>query len=85
MNPPTEPSSQDQVPLDQMTYEQALTELEVIVAALEAEEHPLEESLALYERGQALAQHCTTLLEKAHMKVQQLSGEELIDFVNGTV
>ncbi|MFU8774080.1 MAG: exodeoxyribonuclease VII small subunit [Anaerolineales bacterium] len=83
MNPTMELPPEGKPPVDQMTYERALAELEEIVAALEAEEHPLEESLALYERGQALAQHCTSLLDKAHLKVQQLSGEELTDFVDG--
>jgi exodeoxyribonuclease VII small subunit len=61
-------------------YEQALGELERIVAALESEERPLEEALALYERGQALARYCAGLLDKAELKVQQLSGEDLEDF-----
>jgi exodeoxyribonuclease VII small subunit len=40
---------------------------------LEAEEHALEKSLALYERGQALSKYCSELLEKAELKVKQLS------------
>jgi exodeoxyribonuclease VII small subunit len=84
MSPSNELPTNDQVSIDQMSYEQALAELEEIVAALESEEHPLEESLALYERGQTLAQHCTSLLDNAHLKVQQLSGEELTDFDDGS-
>jgi exonuclease VII small subunit len=34
----------------------------------------------MFERGQALAQHCVQLLENADLKIQELSGEELIDF-----
>jgi exodeoxyribonuclease VII small subunit len=83
MNPTMELPPKEQPDLTQMSYEQALAELEQIVAALEGEEHPLEESLALYERGQELAQHCTNLLDKAHLKVQQLTGEELTDFGDG--
>ncbi len=63
-----------------MSYEEALGELERIVAALESEERPLEEALALYERGQLLARYCADLLDKAELKVQQLSGEELKEF-----
>jgi exodeoxyribonuclease VII small subunit len=63
-----------------MSYEQALGELERIVAALESEERPLEDALALYERGQILARYCAGLLDNAELKVQQLSGENLEDF-----
>jgi exodeoxyribonuclease VII small subunit len=84
MNPTMELPPKGKPEVDQMSYEQALAELEQIVSALEAEEHPLEESLALYERGQALAQHCTNLLDKAQLKVQQISGEELTEFDDGS-
>jgi exodeoxyribonuclease VII small subunit len=66
--------------LEGVSYEQALGELERIVAALEGEERPLEEALALYERGQVLARYCASLLDNAELKVQQLSGEDLEDF-----
>jgi len=66
--------------LEGISYEQALGELERIVAALESEERPLEEALALYERGQVLARFCAGLLDNAELKVQQLSGEDLDDF-----
>ena len=68
-----------QVPVEQLSYEQAFAELEQIVAALESEEHPLEQALSLFERGQALARYCAALLDQADLKVQQLSGEDLID------
>ena len=67
---------------DQLTYEEAFAELEAIVTALESDERPLEESLALFERGQALSRHCTEMLERAELKVQQLSGEQLVDFTS---
>ena len=66
--------------LEGVSYEQALGELERIVAALESEERPLEDALALYERGQILARYCAGLLDNAELKVQQLSGEDLVDF-----
>jgi exodeoxyribonuclease VII small subunit len=75
--PPTQPASDS---LDQKSYEQAFAELESIVAALESNDRPLEESLALYERGQLLARHCAALLDQAELKVQQLSGDRLEDF-----
>lgn len=66
-------------PLEELTYEQAFDELEQIVEMLEAEEHPLERSITLFERGQALAEYCADLLDKAELKVQELSGEDLSD------
>jgi exodeoxyribonuclease VII small subunit len=67
-------------PIEGLTYEQALAELESIVAALESGDHALDAALALYERGQALARQCGQLLDKAEMKIQSLSGENLVDF-----
>jgi exodeoxyribonuclease VII small subunit len=67
----------------QLTYEQAMSELETIVAALESNQGTLEESMALFERGQALVQHCTGLLDKAELKVRQVSGEDLEDLGTG--
>ena len=49
----------------------------MIVAALDSEEQALEDALALFERGQALAHHCTQMLDDAELKVQQLSGDNL--------
>ena len=65
---------------EELPYEQALAELEDIVTALESEKRPLDESLALFERGQMLARRCATLLDQAELKVQQLTGEELQPF-----
>ena len=72
--------NQELTPIEDLNYEQAFSELEAIVAALEGEERTLEETLAHFERGQALAKHCMALLEKAEMKVQQISGNELFPF-----
>ena len=63
-------------PIDKMTYEQAFAELETIVAALETNQKPLEEAMALFERGQALAHHCSALLDRAEIKVHLLTGEQ---------
>ncbi len=67
-------------PVEELTYEQALSELESLVTSLENGERPLEEALKLYERGQALARYCADLLDKAELKIQQISGEDLVDF-----
>lgn len=76
MNPPTK-QPDEKTPVEELTYEQAFNELEAIVAALESEEHSLENALALFERGQSLAHQCTQRLDAAELKVQQLSGENL--------
>jgi exodeoxyribonuclease VII small subunit len=54
--------------------------LEALVLKLESEEHSLEDALAMFERGQALARHCSQLLENAELKIKELSGEDLVDF-----
>jgi exodeoxyribonuclease VII small subunit len=63
-------SSQD---VQSLSYEQAFTELEEIVVGLETDEKSLEEAIALFERGQALAKRCVELLDKAELRVRQLS------------
>jgi exodeoxyribonuclease VII small subunit len=65
---------------EELTYERAYAELESIVAALETGDHTLDEAIAQYERGQALAKYCANMLDKAELKVQQLSGDEIVDF-----
>ncbi|MBN1956074.1 MAG: exodeoxyribonuclease VII small subunit [Anaerolineae bacterium] len=62
-------------PVKELTFEEAFAELEETVQKLEVGQLTLEESLALYERGQALAAHCGQQLEQAELKVQQLTPE----------
>jgi exodeoxyribonuclease VII small subunit len=71
---------QTDIPVEQLTYEQAYNQLEEIVAVLESDEHSLDLALKLFERGQALARYCAGLLDQAELRVQQLSAEELVDF-----
>jgi exodeoxyribonuclease VII small subunit len=59
--------------ITELSFEEAYQELETIVARFEAEVLNLEESVALYERGQALHAHCQKLLEKAEARIQQLN------------
>ena len=68
--------------VEELTYEEALVELEEIVSALEgdASRNPLEESIKLFERGQALASRCSVLLEAAELKVKQVAGDDVIPF-----
>lgn len=73
-------SSAKQKSIEELSYEAAFAELETIVSALEGEQLPLEESMSLYERGQALVKRCAELLDGAELKVKKLSGGELTDF-----
>jgi exodeoxyribonuclease VII small subunit len=68
---------QKEIPVDEMTYEQALAELEEITRQLEENPPVLAQTLVLYERGQSLAKRCSVLLDQAELKIRQLSGEEL--------
>jgi exodeoxyribonuclease VII small subunit len=63
----------EQTKTSELDFEQAFEELQTVIGSLESGEKPLEEALALFERGQALYQRCTELLDKAELKVQQLS------------
>ena len=73
-------SSKKEKAIDELTYEEALVELEQIVSLLENEQGQLEDAIRLFERGQALASRCGVLLEAAQLKVSQLAGEEVVDF-----
>ena len=72
--------SNPQKPVQDLTFEQALAELEKIVASLETEQKPLDQAMQNYERGQALIVRCNELLEAAQLKVQKLSGDALIPY-----
>jgi len=53
----------------ELTYEQARDELISIVARLEGGQIGLEDSMALWQRGEALAAHCNTWLDGAEAKL----------------
>lgn len=63
-------------PVDSLSYEEAVRELEAVVAALESNQHTLDEALQLFERGQALLQHCTSLLDQAELRVRRILSPE---------
>lgn len=58
--------------IDGLVFDDALAELQRTVAALEAGGQPLEEAIALYERGVALHERCTRLLADAELRVRRL-------------
>ncbi|MRG56112.1 exodeoxyribonuclease VII small subunit [Phyllobacterium sp. SYP-B3895] len=55
-----------------MSFEQALDQLEKIVDDLERGDVPLEQSIRIYERGEALKKHCDALLKVAEDKVENI-------------
>jgi len=56
-----------------MPFEAALAELESIVDKLEKGATPLEESIKIYERGEALKAHCDRLLREAEMRIEKIT------------
>ena len=60
-------------PIGDMSFEEAMKALEAVVAQLESGDVPLEESIALYERGAALKAHCQAKLAQAEEKVAQIT------------
>ncbi len=64
------PAPQDDI--SRLSFEQALAELESIVAELESGQAPLEQSIERYERGARLKAHCEARLEAARLKVERI-------------
>lgn len=58
--------------ITEMSFEDALSELEGIVGRLERGDAPLEESITIYERGAKLKAHCEGKLKAAQMKVDKI-------------
>jgi exodeoxyribonuclease VII small subunit len=58
--------------IEALSFEQALAELEQIVARLESGQAPLEDSIRLYERGAALKGHCEARLAAARLRVEKI-------------
>ena len=56
-----------------MSFEDALAELEQIVGRLESGKEPLEQSIAIYQRGSALKAHCETKLNAARLQVEKIT------------
>jgi exodeoxyribonuclease VII small subunit len=77
---PKSSSKKSEKTVEELSYEDALAELESIVSTLEGEQGQLEDAIKLFERGQALASRCGVLLEAAELKVKQVAGDVLIPF-----
>ena len=63
----------DTASIKTLPFEKALAELEDIVRRLERGDVPLEESIAIYERGEALKKHCEALLKKAEARIEKIT------------
>ena len=68
--------AKSKVDIDKLSYEEALTELKEILERLENQSLELEEILQHFERAKALLQHCQALLDKAELKVRELSAAD---------
>ncbi len=62
----------DAAPVEGLSFEAALKELEDIVSRLEQGEVDLEDSIALYERGQSLKAHCEKKLKAAESRLEKI-------------
>jgi exodeoxyribonuclease VII small subunit len=62
----------ENTPIKALPFEKALQELESIVQRLERGNVELEESITIYERGEALKKHCETLLQKAEARIEKI-------------
>lgn len=58
--------------LDDLSFEEAYERLEEVLSRLQMGNMPLDDSLAAYEEGMALADHCQTLLDAAELRVETL-------------
>ncbi len=59
--------------METLSFEEAFSQLEATVTALQNGQMPLERALQYYEEGMKLARHCDELLQKAELRVQQLT------------
>ena len=63
----------DSTDMDNLSFEAALAELEVIVRALEAGDEPLDKSIDLFQRGEKLKSHCEARLKSAQARIEQIT------------
>ena len=66
-------AQKDNSDIGQMPFERAIEELESIVKRLEEGKVPLEESVAIYERGEVLKRRCEDLLRQAEARVEKIT------------
>lgn len=66
----------DDKKIEEMSFEEALAALEDVVRKLEGGQVPLEQSIDLYERGEALRKHCEGRLSAAELRVEKIVGAD---------
>ena len=66
-------ADEKQAKIEDMAFETALSELERIVDELEDGNVPLDKSIAIYERGKALKDHCDKLLKDAEARIEKIT------------
>jgi exodeoxyribonuclease VII small subunit len=72
-NAMTKPAKEANADIKGLKFEQAMRELEQIVTRLERGDVELEQSIEIYERGEALKAHCEQLLRRADAKVEKIT------------
>jgi exodeoxyribonuclease VII small subunit len=65
-------------PVADLSFEQALEELEALVRRMEGGEMPLDDTVAAYQRGAELSRHCQQKLAVAEQQIRKLEGESLV-------
>jgi exodeoxyribonuclease VII small subunit len=63
----------ENIDIKKLSFEQAIDQLETIVKRLEEGKVPLEESVAIYERGEQLKRRCEELLRQAEARVEKIT------------
>ena len=66
----------NEVPVGELSYEQAREQLVAAIAQLESGKLGLEESLKVWERGEQLANHCQSFLDEAKQRLEQVKKPE---------
>ena len=64
---------------NELSFETAYAELEEIITKLESGDLPLDDSVTLFERGRLLSEHCQSLLDKAELRVSQLTSDGRVE------
>lgn len=85
MSPPKKNTLPDNSSEQSLSFEQAMTELEQLVAKMENGELTLEQSLQAYERGALLVKNCQQSLAKVEAQVKVLEGDLLKSFEDSRV
>ncbi|MCA9893716.1 MAG: exodeoxyribonuclease VII small subunit [Anaerolineae bacterium] len=65
----------ENAPLENMTFEEAYSQLESVITALEGGEVPLDEAVNLYEQGRKLSARCQSLLDDAELRISRLNDD----------